>query len=76
MQHGTALRAAVELRPVAWEDQSFLRFLTSAATRPERATSAITLGMTISWLKVSVSYQTRSLESREPRKMKAMASTE
>ena len=43
---------------------------------PDSASSAMTFGTTMSWLNISVSSQTRSLESREPRKIKTMASTE
>ena len=50
--------------------------LALAATRPPRASSAITFGMTMSWLNISVSSHTRSLDRIEPRKMKAIAMIE
>ncbi len=53
-----------------------LVFFAAAATREDRATRAMALGMTISWLNMSASSQTRSLDRQEPRKMKTRASTE
>lgn len=50
--------------------------LTEATTMPDSASSAMTFGTTMSWLNISVSSQTRSLESSEPRKMNAIAMTE
>ena len=41
-----------------------------------RANMAMALGMTMSWLNMSVSSQTRSLERTEPRKMKTRAMME
>ena len=54
----------------------FLSFLQLFTTSPDSATRPMTFGMTMSWLKVSVSSHTRSLESREPRKIKRIAMTE
>ena len=45
-------------------------------TRPDSSTRAMALGMTISWLNISASSQTRSLDRQEPRKMNPMAMTE
>ena len=42
----------------------------------ERAKSAMTFGMTISWLNISCRAQTRLLFMTVPRKMKAMARVE
>ena len=55
---------------------SLLPALALAATRPPRASNAITFGMTMSWLNISVSSQTRSLDRQEPRKMKTRAMME
>ena len=38
--------------------------------------SAMTFGSTMSWLNISVSSQTRSLDRQEPRKMKTRAMME
>ena len=48
----------------------------ATATRPESAMSAMTFGSTMSWLNISVSSQTRSLDRQEPRKMKTRAMME
>ena len=58
------------------EKRVYLSFLQLFTTKPESATRPMTFGMTMSWLKVSVSSQTRSLESREPRKIKRIAMME
>ena len=55
---------------------SSLRLRAATATMPESATSAIMFGSTMSWLNISVSSQTRSLDRQEPRKMKMMAMME
>ena len=44
-----------------------------ASTAPDSANSAMALGMTISWLNMSASSHTRSLESSDPMKMNASA---
>lgn len=56
--------------------QSYLSFLQLFTTSPDNATKPMTFGITMSWLKVSVSSQTRSLERREPRKIKRIAMME
>ena len=56
--------------------QPYLSFLQLFTTSPDNATKPMTFGITMSWLKVSVSSQTRSLERREPRKIKRIAMME
>ena len=45
-------------------------------TMPDSSTRAMALGITISWLNISASSHTRSLDRQEPRKMNTMAMTE
>ena len=69
-------RAVCCMRNCLRSSCSSLCLRAATATMPESATSAIMFGSTMSWLNISVSSQTRSLDRQEPRKMKMMAMME
>ena len=57
-------------------NRDYYFLLADFTTMPDRANRASTLGSTISWLNMSVSSQTRSLDRTEPRKTNTSAMTE